>query len=319
MYDKILFKLSAYAEIHRAINLIMGNILTKLLELSPLIGVMALMISLGLGLTIKDLTYALTRPKSMAVGLIGQLIMAPVVAFIICMIFSLPPYIAVGLMIISACPGGATSNAFTVMARGDVALSVSLSAISSLVIFFTLPLIVNLSVEYFLDGEGAVKLSFLDSAVRIFTTTALPIAIGMIMHRFVPSMSKPLEKPLYYLGFALLLLPAFSFFAEFGPMLKSGGALAACSAILLNVSMMVLTYGVAAMLGLSGQLRRTLSLEVGIQNFGLVLVIIVTFIGDMRMILPALLYLPSMFITATIVGRMGRNEKESNNALPASA
>jgi bile acid:Na+ symporter, BASS family len=291
----------------------MGNILTKILELSPLVGVMSLMISLGLGLTIKDLTYALTRPLSMTIGLVGQLIMAPVVAFLICIIFSLPPYIAVGLMIISACPGGATSNAFTVMARGDIALSVSLSAISSLVIFFTLPLIVNLSVGHFLDGQSAVKLSFLDSAVRIFTTTALPIAIGMLLCRYVPGISKILEKPLYYLGFALLMVPAFSFFAEFGPMLKSGGALAACSAILLNVAMMSLTYWIAALFGLSGQLRRTLSLEVGIQNFGLVLVIIVSFIGDMRMILPALLYLPSMFITATIVSRMGRNEKESNS------
>jgi bile acid:Na+ symporter, BASS family len=292
----------------------MGNFLDKLLELAPIIGVGALMISLGLGLTIKDLAYALTRPKSMAIGLVGQLIMAPVVAFLICIIFSLPPYIAVGLMIISACPGGATSNAFTVMARGDVALSVSLSAISSLVIFFTLPLIVNLSVEYFLDSQTAVKLSFRDSAIRIFTTTALPIAIGMIMNRYVPGLSKPLEKPLYYLGFALLLVPAIAFFKDFGPMLKTGGALAASSAILLNVAMMTLTYGVSAMMGLSGQLRRTLSLEVGIQNFGLVLVIIVTFIGDMRMILPALLYLPSMFITATIVGRMGRNERQSNSA-----
>jgi bile acid:Na+ symporter, BASS family len=290
----------------------MGSFIEKALEFAPIIGVMALMVSLGLGLTIKDLTYALTRPKSMAIGLVGQLIMAPLVAFLICTIFSLPPYIAVGLMIIAACPGGATSNAFTVMARGDVALSVSLSAISSLVIFFTLPFIVNFSVEHFLKGEGSVKLSFLDSAVRIFISTALPIAAGMLMRRFVPAASRILEKPLYYLGFALLLVPAFSFFAEFGPMLKSGGALAASSAILLNVAMMVLTYGVSAMMGLSAQIRRTLSLEVGIQNFGLVLVIIVTFIGDMRMILPALLYLPSMFITATIVGRMGRGERASS-------
>jgi bile acid:Na+ symporter, BASS family len=286
----------------------MEDFISTSLQLAPIIGVMALMISLGLGLTIKDLAYALTRPKSMAIGLVGQLIMAPLVAFLICTIFSLPPYIAVGLMIIAACPGGATSNAFTVMARGDVALSVSLSAISSLVIFFTLPFIVNLSVEHFLSGQGAVKLSFADSAARVFMTTALPIAVGMLARRFVPAASRLLEKPLYYMGFGLLLIPAVSFFAEFGPMLKAGGALAASSAILLNVTMMVLTYGVSAMMGLSGQLRRTLSLEVGIQNFGLVLVIIVTFIGDIRMILPALLYLPSMFITATIVGRMGRNE-----------
>jgi bile acid:Na+ symporter, BASS family len=286
----------------------MEDFISTSLQLAPIIGVMALMISLGLGLTIKDLAYALTRPKSMAIGLVGQLIMAPLVAFLICTIFSLPPYIAVGLMIIAACPGGATSNAFTVMARGDVALSVSLSAISSLVIFFTLPFIVNLSVEHFLSGQGAVKLSFADSAARVFMTTALPIAVGMLARRFVPAGSRLLEKPLYYTGFGLLLIPAFSFFAEFGPMLKAGGALAASSAILLNVTMMVLTYGVSATMGLSGQLRRTLSLEVGIQNFGLVLVIIVTFIGDIRMILPALLYLPSMFITAIIVGRMGRNE-----------
>jgi bile acid:Na+ symporter, BASS family len=297
----------------------MENFINKAFELGPVLGVIALMVSLGLGLTIKDLTYALTRPKSMAIGLIGQLIMAPVVAFLICTIFSLPPYIAVGLMIIAACPGGATSNAFTVMARGDVALSVSLSAISSLVIFFTLPFIVNLSVEHFLGDQGAVKLSFLDSAIRIFTTTALPIAVGMLMRRFIPALSQMAGKPLYYLGFALLLLPAISFLNEFGPLLKGGGALAASSAILLNVAMMTLTYGVAAMMGLSGQLRRTLSLEVGIQNFGLVLVIIVTFIGDMRMILPALLYLPSMFITATIVSRMSRGEREKESASPAAA
>lgn len=124
----------------------MKVIISSLFEQAPLVGVMCLMVSLGLGLTIKDLKYALTQPKSMVLGLTGQLILAPFVAFAICTLFSLPPYIAVGLMIIAACPGGATSNAFTVIARGDVALSVSLSAISSLVIFFTLPIIVNLSI-----------------------------------------------------------------------------------------------------------------------------------------------------------------------------
>jgi bile acid:Na+ symporter, BASS family len=275
---------------------------------APLFGVVSLMISLGLGLTVSDLQYAFTRPKSMAVGLIGQLVVAPLVAFLICVTLSLPPYIAVGLMVIAACPGGAVSNAFTVMARGDVALSVSLSAISSLAIFFTLPLVVNLSITHFLGNEGAVALSFLDSAIRIFTTTALPILGGMLFYHYRPALAPVLEKPLYYMGFGLLLLPAFSFFVDFGPMITSGGALAASSAILLNVVMMVLTYSVAGLVGLSSRLRRTLSLEVGIQNFGLVLVIIVTFIGDLRMILPALLYLPSMFITAMIVSRMGRGE-----------
>ncbi len=292
----------------------MEPIISSFLEQAPLVGVIALMLSLGLGLQVKELMYALTDPKSMAVGLSGQLFLAPLVAFLICILFSLPPYIAIGLMVISACPGGATSNAFTVMARGDVALSVSLSAISSLVTFISLPIIVNLSIAYFLGDQGTVKLSFIESAVRIFITTALPLSCGMLLCRFFPILSGKLEKPLYYLGFALLLIPAFSFFAEFGPMLQSGGALEASSAILLNVVMMLLSYGIAAAVGLSTRLRRTLSIEVGIQNFGLVLVIIVAFIGDMRMILPALLYLPSMFVTATIVSRLGRNEMRNEAA-----
>ncbi len=275
------------------------------------------MISLGLGLTIKDLLYALTRPKSMAVGLIGQVVAIPIVAFLICIVFQLPPYIAVGLMVIASCPGGATSNAFTVMARGDVALSVSLSAISSLITFLSLPIIVNFAMGYFLDDQVAVKLNFLDTAISLFRTTALPIVIGMLLNRFLPSLAKVTEKPLFYSGFALLMIPAFSFFAEFGPMLQGGGAFAASSSILLNVSMLAITYGVAAAVGLNGSLRRTLALEVGIQNFGLVLVVIVTFIGDMRMLLPALLYLPSMFITAAIVSRMGRGESEQQDTAPA--
>jgi bile acid:Na+ symporter, BASS family len=310
-----LLKVLAYACAAAAYQPNMGLFIDKLLEIAPLIGVMALMISLGLGLTIKELMYAFTRPKAMAVGLIGQIIILPIFAFLLCKLLHLSPYIAVGLMVISACPGGATSNAFTVMARGDVALSVSLSAISSLITFLSLPLVINLSIAHFLQGESDVKLEFLDSTIRLFITTALPIAIGMLLCRYAPVAAKRLEKPLYYAGFALLIVPSISFFAEFGPMLKMGEAIAASSAVLLNVGMLVLTYIVSALVGLAAYQRRTLALEVGIQNFGLVLVIIVTFIGDMRMVLPALLYLPSMFITATIISRMGRDETIAQNPM----
>ena len=159
--------------------------------------------------------YVIRKPKAAALGLIGQIILLPIVGALIAIVFQLNPHIAVGLMIIAACPGGATSNAFSVLVKGDSALSISLTAMSSLLAFITLPIIVNVSMDFFKYGDGTVTLSFIDTAIQLFLTTALPVMLGMLCRNFVPKFADVVGKPLFYFGFICLLFPTIAFFKNF--------------------------------------------------------------------------------------------------------
>ena len=286
------------------------GILTLVNSQLPNIAIFSLMFSIGIGLSVQDFLYVIRNPKAALVGLTGQIILLPLIGALIAIVFRLDPHIAIGLMIIAACPGGATSNAFSVLVKGDLALSISLTAMSSLLAFITLPLIINLSLVFFDYGDGTVTLSFIDSAKQLFFTTALPVLLGMVCRFYFPQFSRRISKPIFYFGFACLFYPMISVFRNFGGLIDPSNIIQSTSAILLNVTMMCVGAGLGTLFGLSRSQSRTLSVEVGIQNFALVMVVILIFLKDLTLITPAVFYLPSMYLSAFVLSYLSRKHND---------
>ena len=286
------------------------GILTLVNSQLPNIAIFSLMFSIGIGLSVQDFLYVIRNPKAALVGLTGQIILLPLIGALIAIVFRLDPHIAIGLMIIAACPGGATSNAFSVLVKGDLALSISLTAMSSLLAFITLPLIINLSLVFFDYGDGTVTLSFIDSAKQLFFTTALPVLLGMVCRFYFPQFSRRISKPIFYFGFACLFYPMISVFRNFGGLIDPSNIIQSTSAILLNVTMMCVGAGLGTLFGLSRSQSLTLSVEVGIQNFALVMVVILIFLKDLTLITPAVFYLPSMYLSAFALSYLSRKHND---------
>ena len=281
----------------------------------PNIAIFSLMFSIGMGLSAKDFLYVIRKPKAALIGLSGQIILLPLIGALIAIVFRLDPHIAVGLMIIAACPGGATSNGFSVLVKGDLALSISLTAMSSLLAFLTLPMIINLSLSFFEYGDGVVKLSFVDTAIQLFFTTALPVLFGMACRHYMPGLTRRINKPIFYFGFICLFYPVISVFKNFAGLIDQSNMLQSTSAILLNVTMMCVGAGLGALFGLSRSQSRTLSVEIGIQNFALVMVVIIVFLKDLTLITPAIFYLPSMYLAAFALSILSRKYKDEKRVV----
>ncbi|MEO0409869.1 MAG: bile acid:sodium symporter, partial [Cyanobacteria bacterium P01_A01_bin.135] len=165
-----------------------------------------ILLGMGLGLTIDNFKEILVEPKAVILGLLAQLVMVPVVGFALAFMFSLPPELAVGVVLLSACPGGATSNLLTYLAKGNVALSVTLTAFSSLVTVFTIPLVVNLALNLFLDEATDLRLPFLKTVIRLATIVILPLILGMALRSAAPRRAAALEKSVKWFSIAFITL-----------------------------------------------------------------------------------------------------------------
>lgn len=259
-----------------------------------------IMLGMGLGLTIDDFKRILVAPKAVILGLVAQLIVLPLLGFLLASIFPLSPELAVGVMILSACPGGATSNLVTYLARGNVALSITLTAISSLVTVFTVPLVVNVAMERFLGAGTALQLPLLSTMVRIAVITLIPVSLGMLLHSKAPQLAARIEKwvkwlSLFFLGLIIvgLLLKeraqVGSFFLQVGWV-----------TLALVVSAMGLGYAIATLATLDKATATAITIEVGIQNGTLAIAIASapTFLNTPSMAIPAAIYSLLMFVVS---------------------
>ena len=148
-----------------------------------------IMLGMGLGLRLDDFKRVFIEPKGVIIGLIAQLIMLPVVGYLLALVFPLSAELAVGVMILAVCPGGSTSNIITYLIRGNVALSVTLTAMSSLITIFTIPPLINFSMTQFI-GEGVtLQLPVVKTIVQIAVITLIPISIGMLIHSYLPKLA----------------------------------------------------------------------------------------------------------------------------------
>ncbi len=165
-----------------------------------------IMLGMGLGLTLDDFKRILVEPKAVIVGLIAQLILLPLVGWVLATVFPLSPELAVGVMVLAACPGGPTSNLITYLVKGNVALSITLTAISTLITVFTIPFVVNISMQNFVGEGTALQLPFWKTVIQIALITLIPISIGMLLHHYTPKWAQKVEKSVKWLSLFFLSL-----------------------------------------------------------------------------------------------------------------
>lgn len=260
-----------------------------------------IMLSLGVGLSIADFARVAQRPKAFSIGAISQVVMLPLIAYACVRAFGLGGELAVGVMLLSLCPGGVTSNMVSKLARGDVALSVSLTAVVSLLSILTVPVLAVWAVQHFM-GDAAPVVSVTSLAFAMFLITTLPVAIGVAIRHFAPAFADRIDRGLSLLAtvlFVLIVVAALAgnwvLFVENLPRL--GPAL-----ITLNVVLMALGLALAALAGLAWQSRKTISIETGIQNatLGITLAAIISgqSEGFSTMALPSAVYGITMYLVA---------------------
>lgn len=255
---------------------------------------------MGLSLVPEDFRRVFRHPKAKLVGLACQLVMLPIIAFSLALLFRLPGELAVGLMVLAACPGGATSNIITHLSKGDTALSVSLTAISSMVCVFTIPWIVGWSMEWFMGGSAAVSLPFWKTLAQLTIVTIVPIICGMLVRATRPAFALRLERPagIFALVFLVLIIGA-AVLQEKN--LAHQFVVAGPAAISLNILTLILGFSAGWVFGLPKPQRVTISIESGIQNGTLALAIALGLLESPRIAMPAVVYSLFMFFSGGLM------------------
>ena len=269
-------------------------------KIAPII-LALIMLGLGLGLKVEDFTRVLKTPKDFIVGFISQLIILPIVAYLLIIILRTPPEIAIGVMIIAAAPGGVTSNILTKFANGDVALSISLTAIISLISIITVPLIIFTSADLFGITNISENISMIGIALKMFLVVTVPVILGMIIRKFaenfVVSKANIFDK-LNIILFAIFFVAAFYEEREnFINFLKQAGLIT----LILNLTMMIIAYYLAKAFASGIKQMKCIALECGLQNGTLALFVSTQIFGtDILYALPTGAYALIMYITGFI-------------------
>jgi len=258
-----------------------------------------IMLGMGLSLTLEDFKRVVIYPQAVGLGLVAQLMVLPIIGFAIASLFPLEPELAVGVMILAACPGGPTSNLVTFLAGGDVALSVTLTAISSLITVFTIPLVVNFSMQTFLGQGTNLQLPFINTVLQIAVITLLPVTMGMVAKKYAPGIAAKADQPVKWLSlFFLAVIIA-------GVLLRERNNLISyvidvgLVTLVLNVVTMALGYALATLAQLGEKRVTAITIEVGIQNGTLAIAIASssTLLNTPTMAIPAAIYSLLMFVT----------------------
>ena len=256
-----------------------------------------IMFSLGLGLTINDFLRVIKYPKNFLVGFICQVILLPIIAFILINLITLTPEIALGVMIIAAAPGGVTSNVLTKFANGDVALSVSLTAIVSLISIATVPFIVFHSAN-FLEIEILKEIAMSSIATKMFFVVTVPVLLGMIIRKLKQDLVIAYESLFQKISIILFLIVFTSIWVEEWGEIMSFIKTAGLISIILNITMIIIGFYVAKFLVSGIAQRKSISLECGLQN-GTLAVYVATQLFDQKVYLfPTAAYALIMFVTS---------------------
>ena len=224
-----------------------------------------IMFSLGLGLTVADFARVAAQPKAFGIGAFSQLVTIPLVAWIIATLFGLPPELAVGLMILSLCPGGVTSNILTKLARGDLALSISLTGIISLVAVFTVPPLVAFFARHFM-GIDAPPVDVTRLGVSMFLINAAPVVIGILVRRFAEGFALSIEPFVEKLALALFVVVVVGALAANWALFVANLLVLAPSLIVLNVVLLAIGLTLGRLFALGPAQSTAIAIETGIQN-----------------------------------------------------
>jgi len=259
-----------------------------------------IMFTLGLGLSISDFSNVFKKPKNFLIGLISQLFFLPIVGLILVIIWPLPIEIAIGVMLIAAAPGGVTSNILTYFARGDVALSVSLTAVMSLLSAVSVPIVLAISIELIGDSSLPESISLTGIALSMFLIVTLPVLLGMGVRSFLNSLTLKIEKSARFIStllFILVLLGAIlaekenvvSYFAQTGLVVLA-----------LNIIMMLIAFYWSGFFGMGISQKKAIAIECGLQNGTLAIFVGTSVFGGGLYIIPAATYSLVMYLTSLI-------------------
>jgi BASS family bile acid:Na+ symporter len=264
------------------------------------------MAGLGLSLTARDFRRVIVYPKAAAIGLVAQLVGLPAAALGLSLLFGAPPAIAIGLIILALCPSGVTSNAYTFAARGDVPLAVTLSALTSVITVFTIPLLIGLALSYFAFGSASVAISAATMLQRLATITLLPLCAGMLIRHLFPDAAEkavePIRKAVLFLMIAVLILGVVSSIEEIAANFATAGLIV----IVMNLATMALGFGAAKTFRLPIEQVVTITFEVGVQNLALALAIAFSILEAPELATSALIYAAVMPATALAFVSIGR-------------
>ena len=242
-------------------------------------GLFMVMMGLGLTLSLDDILRVIVMPKAILVGLAGQLILLPVVAFALTFLMNPAPVIAIGLLLLAACPGGITSNAYVFASRGDIALSVSLTTIASLFTVFTMPLIAWIALTMFAEGSDMLEVPVGNMMRSLAQLTILPIAIGMLTRKYLPDFAQRMVEPVRKMAIGILIMVIITNTWFSIDTLKQYFVQAGVAAFVLNITCMTLGYGLARLFRLNTDQTISITYEIGLQNLSLALVLANTLLG----------------------------------------
>lgn len=250
-----------------------------------------LMFDLGLTLRPSDFVLIAKRPRAVFVGLFGQLVLLPLIAYAIASLFSLPPIFFIGVMLIACCPGGSSSNIFSMLAKGDVALSVSLTALSSVITLFTVPVIMQWVTVYVGASQG-IQLPVVNLLMQNVFTMLVPIVLGILCRKYYSNVAMKMDRVLSKIAFPALMLLAGIFFVQHNDTITTHfSVLGMCVGLLLLTAVALSGVGSRCM-RLNNKERRTIVIEVGMQNAAQAIAVASSpfVFNDGRIAIPAIIY-----------------------------
>jgi BASS family bile acid:Na+ symporter len=280
-----------------------SNLLTSVLL--P-VALASIMLGMGLGLLPDDFRRMVSQPKAITVGLVSQMVVLPLIGVLIVGVLPMPPAIAVGLMVVALCPGGPVSNLITYLAKGDVALSVSLTALSSLLTVVTIPVLVNLALRWLMGSEAEIRLPIGSTMLQILLITLVPTAAGMALRQRWPATAQRLERQVSRLAAGLLVLIILVLLVREGDQLPEFLWKAGLGVVLLNGLGTLAGFLAGRWGGLPRPQQITVAVEVGIQNCTVAIAITAGLLRNPEMAVPAALYGLWMNVAGLAVVRLGR-------------
>lgn len=282
------------------------------MESSPLISaglpiaLFIIMIGIGMTLTIRDFRQVAVYPKGMIVGTLAQILLMPLVAFALASLLAVPPAIAVGLVIIAACPGGTTSNLFVLLARGNIALSIVLTVSASLITILTLPLFANIALQFYMGTEEHIVLPVWKTIGVLIGIVLLPVAIGMFVRARKPDVARKAESIVSVFGgivLALLIVVlVYGVRDQIWDLLKQAGP----ATILLNAAGIFIGLLVGRASGLTQRESLAVAVELGVKNGTIALMVTLTLLESSSMSIPAAVYGVLMFPIGFVLAMYGR-------------
>jgi BASS family bile acid:Na+ symporter len=279
---------------------------------TAILGLALLIVMLGMGLTLQfsDFKRVLLYPKAIFVGLTNQLIILPLIGLGITMVFSLPPEVAVGIMILAACPGGPTSNLISHLAKGDLALSVTLTAVSSLITILTIPFIVNFALVRFMGEGQVVALGVLQTILQVFVIVVIPIIIGMSIRKYYPRFALKMAKPVRITSAVVLALIIIGLVIKERENFVAYFEQAGIAALLLNILTMGIGYIAAKLFTIPKAGSIAIAIESGIQNGTLAITVAVVLLNNTAFAIAPAVYSLLLFMTGGVIIYFGSRSKQ---------